>query len=369
MNMSPLNRRNVLTGAAALGLAGAGPVHARRPRPPERPIGIWTPLADMPFPVQEIYPAAFRRPAPDPRGLKPRLRSELVNAGGIVADRRPGLAATDIVTIYDPFTNEWRHGPRLPEARHHIALAFNNGYLYAVNGFYADAYGSWQMESSLWRLDKLDGAQWLALTPPPIPQAESVVAALGARLHLVGGRAPSGSRNLDWGDHIDTDLHWAYDAAYDSWYPRRPLPNPRNSAAGAVADGFLFVIGGRTVEGGNSAECDVYEPTADRWQPIAPLPRSFRPRAPRGQGGLAAAVWDRRIYVFGGEWFSPDGGGVYAESWEYDPREDRWRSVAAMPRPRHGLGAVALEDGIYVCGGASLPGANGMTAYLDRFEI
>lgn len=85
------------------------------------------------------------------------------------------------------------------------------------------------------------------------------------------------------------------------------------------------------------------------------MPKPIR-QAPHGQGGLAAAAWRNKIYVFGGEWWIDEGdGGVYADVWEYDPRQDKWRACAAMPRPRHGLGAVALDDGIYVVGGASGP--------------
>jgi N-acetylneuraminic acid mutarotase len=90
---------------------------------------------------------------------------------------------------------------------------------------------------------------------------------------------------------------------------------------------------------------------------------------PKAQGGLAATVLKGKVYVFGGEYFSPAGGGVYAEAWEYDPKTDRWRSVAAMPRPRHGLGAVTIENSIYVLGGASSAGGSNTSSALDKFEI
>ncbi|MEM9169348.1 MAG: kelch repeat-containing protein [Pseudomonadota bacterium] len=145
------------------------------------------------------------------------------------------------------------------------------------------------------------------------------------------------------------------------------MPTPRNSAAGAVFGSALYVIGGRTVSGGNSDRVDVYDPQTDRWQRAAPLPKSKR--GPVGRGGHAAATYNGHIYAFGGEWFGDDGGGVYSEVFEYDPLEDKWRSVAGMPRPRHGLGAVALEDGIYVLGGAREPAGNGTTGAVDRFVI
>jgi N-acetylneuraminic acid mutarotase len=89
---------------------------------------------------------------------------------------------------------------------------------------------------------------------------------------------------------------------------------------------------------------------------------------PKAQAGLAASVLGGKIYVFGGEYFNA-GGGVFPDAWEYDPRTDEWRAVAAMPRPRHGLGAVTLDNAIYVLGGAARAGAEATSAALDRFEI
>lgn len=78
---------------------------------------------------------------------------------------------------------------------------------------------------------------------------------------------------------------------------------------------------------------------------------------PQGQGGLAAASVGGKLYAFGGEYFN-NGGGVYAESWEYDPATDNWNALPDMPHPRHGLGAVSVGDEIYVIGGALEVGGN-----------
>ena len=63
------------------------------------------------------------------------------------------------------------------------------------------------------------------------------------------------------------------------------------------------------------------------------------------------------------------GGGVFADAWEYDPREDRWRAVADMTRPRHGLGAVAIGDAIYVVGGAAKAGGEETSTAVDAFTM
>jgi len=367
--MRKLNRRQAILAAAGASVtcASVGRAHTN----PDRPLGAWTRMADMPFPVQEIYPVAHREFSSRPGSVKPIVNSLLVNAGGLTD--APGYAhnVTDEVTIYDPLSDQWRYGPPLPAPMHHVALVSNSGFLTAIGGFLRDANGGWQMQDRVWRLDDIEQGLWYELPPLPIAQAETVAVSLNGRIHVVGGRSPAGSQNREWGDHIDSAKHWAFIASENRWAEMAALPSQRNSAAGAVYRGALYLIGGRTVTSGNTARVDIYDPVSDRWQRAAPLPKSSRTDAPLGQGGLAAAEWDGYIYAFGGEWFRSSGtdGGVYAEVWEFDPREDKWRGVAAMPRPRHGLGAVALKDGIYAVGGAARVGGNGTSAVLDRFVV
>ncbi len=353
--MNNINRRSVLAGGAGLAAAiAATPIRAYA----DAPMGAWSPLADMPFPVQEIYPAPFRKKRAPDASLKPSAMDLVVNAGGLTP--QGAFNVTDAVTFYDPAYDGWGYGTSLPEPRHHIALVNNNGLLYGVGGFARDARGGWRMQPSCWRLRDLDG-DWEVMVALPHPQAETVCASLNGYIHIAGGRSPSGSRNAEWSDHIDTDEHWYYDPSDGRWRALAPLPRARNSAAGAVVNGVLYVIGGRTVTDGNTGAVDVYDPMSDRWEKARPMPK--------GQAGLAAAVLNGKIYAFGGEYFSPRPGGVFAESWEYDPDTDQWRAVAAMPRRRHGLGAVALGDAIYVLGGAAKVGGDETTAALDRFEI
>ncbi|WDI31264.1 kelch repeat-containing protein [Hyphococcus flavus] len=352
--MKTWDRRSFLVGSAAVSAGAAIPLAARA----DDPMGAWTPLANMPFAVQEIYPAPFRKTADPAANLKPSPLNLIVNAGGLVPDG--AFNVTDAVTFYDPAYDAWGYGTPLPEPRHHVALVNNNGLLYAVGGFARDARGGWQMRGQCWRIRDLNG-RWETMAPLPHPQAEMAAVSLGGYLHVVGGRAPAGSLNAQWADHIDTDEHWVFDAAANRWLDAAPMPTPRNSAAGCVVNGVLYVIGGRTVNDGNLSTVEVYDPLSDRWAQASPMPKA--------QGGLAAAVMNGKIYAFGGEYFNPAPGGVFAEAWEYNPDTDKWRAVAAMPRRRHGLGAVSLGNAIYVLGGASGVSSNGTSNALDRFEI
>jgi N-acetylneuraminic acid mutarotase len=360
--MKNLDRRSVLAGSGALLStvmfgAGPGPLSGATAHD-AGPTGAWTPLSDMPFPVQEIYPAPFWKASQAASSLKPKPYNIIVNAGGLTPDGPNNV--TDNVTFYDPLYDAWGYGEPLPEPRHHLALVNNNGYLYGIGGFARDERGGWQMRSDCWRLGAIN-EPWINMRPLPHPQAEAACASLGGFIHVAGGRAPAGSLNRDWGNHIDTDEHWLYDAAGDGWFSLAPLPTPRNSTAASVVNRALYVIGGRTVNDGNTSVVEVYDPQSDRWERARPMPKA--------QAGLAAAVMGGNIYVFGGEFFSPRPGGVFAEAWEYNPDTDQWRAVAAMPRPRHGLGAVTLDNAIYVMGGGAKASGNDTSAALDRFEI
>jgi len=353
--MNGITRRRFVAAGAAAGTCALG---VRAIAHETNGPSVWTAKADMPFPVQEIYPAPFWKSGAASQSLKPQPHDILVNAGGLTPTKP--FNVTDETVWFDPAANEWGEGAPLPAPRHHLMLVNNNRALYGVGGFARDANAGWRMRADCWRLDAIDGA-WTPVASIPHPQGEAVCVSLGGFIHVVGGRAPAGSRNRDWADHIDTDKHWVYDAGADRWASAAPLPTPRNSAAGAVVNGVLYVIGGRTVGGGNTAAVEVYDPLSNRWDAVRPMPKA--------QGGLAAATLNGRIYAFGGEYFGAGGGGVYAEAWEYNPRTDRWRAVAPMLRPRHGLGAVTLRDAIYVVGGAAEAGGEATSAATDAFSM
>ncbi|MEM8937348.1 MAG: kelch repeat-containing protein [Pseudomonadota bacterium] len=353
--MGKINRREALTGIGAT--MGAMTASLAQAHDTTAPKGAWTTVAPLPAPVQEIYPAPFFYDRPG-REFERAPYNIIVSAGGLTPDSDHNV--TDAVTYYDPLYDEWGFATKLPAPRHHIGLVNNRGYLYALGGFSRQPGAGWRMERDCWRLSSVDG-DWDAVAPLPIPQAENVCVSLGGYIHVVGGRSPAGSLNAKWSDHIDTSEHWLYDASIDRWFSLAPLPTERNSAAGVVFSGTVYVFGGRTVDGGNSNAVEVYDPLADRWEKARPMPQA--------QGGLAAAVLNGKIYVFGGEYFSPRPGGVFNETWEYDPYRDTWRAVAPMSRPRHGLGAVSLGDAIYAIGGAAGVGGVGTTSAVDKFEI
>lgn len=147
-------------------------------------------------------------------------------------------------------------------------------------------------------------------------------------------------------------------AAQSRWQFAAPLPKSVGEIYGTTAAGKIYVLGGldtRPGMGGPLGYNWEYDPAADKWtaRKTMPLPAHH----------IMIAPWQDKIYVFGGfvrpaafpAWQPID------NAWVYDPAADSWQALAPMPTPRGAGQAVALDGKIYVIGGASSnkPGAPG----------
>lgn len=347
--MTPLDRRAFMASAAVATLTA--PAFAT-PSPAAQFTPGWRARAPMPWPVQEIYAAGHD--------------GKLVTAGGLVG--RPGapLHIEDRVARYDPETDRWDEGPKLPAPRHHPMLIAGDYDLYVVGGYARSEAGDWTNTTTAWILT--EGSRWAEVAPLPSPQAEAVGVGWGETLHLITGRTPGGDANGQWNDQVDTDRHLIYRVGDDRWETGRPCPMARNSAAAAAMEGAIWVAGGRTVNGGGTGRLDRYTPSEDRWDTLAPIPPSPTTGRQVG-GGLAMASVKGRLVAFGGEWFERGGGGVFRETWVYDPMRDLWEQGQDMKTPRHGLAAESWGDTIYAIAGGAVVSGGQATATLEAFDL
>lgn len=81
------------------------------------------------------------------------------------------------------------------------------------------------------------------------------------------------------------------------------------------------------------------------------------------------AALNGRLIAFGGEWFVRGGGGVFSETWIYDPAADAWSRGPDMLTPRHGLAAVEAGGLIYAIAGGRLVSGGAATATLEAFSL
>jgi N-acetylneuraminic acid mutarotase len=149
----------------------------------------------------------------------------------------------------------------------------------------------------------------------------------------------------------------AYDPKTDTWTEKAPMPTARHHHTSAVADGKLYVIGGRLLGNGvpsqinealsNLNDNEMYNPLNDSWTVVEHMPTK------RSVIAAAASPVDGNIYIFGGQ--SIDGAFDITE--RYNPKINEWSTEEPMPTARLGLEAENISNKMYVIGGKEgIPG-------------
>ena len=266
-----------------------------------------------------------------------RQETAVVEVGGEVYviggfDGVGNIVAT--VEAYDPGDDSWRTIPGVPVAMHHANAAAADGKV-IVTGFLTG--GTFTADGRCYAYDPVLDA-WDERTAMPVgsERGASGTAAIDEFVYVVGG--------LRDGAVADVSV---YDALNDTWTTLPALPAGRDHLGAAGIGGILYAVGGRNATlAGHVDELFALDPAAETpsWSARAAMPTS--------RGGLSAAALGGRLYVFGGEGNPDDASGVFDAAEAYDPATDTWTVLEPMTTPRHGTGAAAFNDRVWVPGGA-----------------
>jgi N-acetylneuraminic acid mutarotase len=306
----------------------------------------WSRKADLPAAITHVNTAV--------------LGDTVWLAGGFVGDH-PG-PATDQVWRYDWHQDRWSPGPPLPEPRGSGALVALHGRLHYFGGYGRDRRESRSEHWVLSRSGADTAGTWMSAAPLPKPRGHLAGAVLGDYIYALGG--------TDRHDPDPLDVPWVhrYDDESAAWTEVAPLPTPRShfEQSTLVRDGRLLVLGGRDLPGGWESLSDVteYDPGADRWLALPPMPRSLH--------SPSAVLIDGRIYLgLGGTRAgNPDNRGMWSERTDALP----WRPVAPPPAALGEVSAAAIGDRLYLVGeGAAwtlgLDLGSGRWDRLDRHAV
>jgi hypothetical protein len=247
--------------------------------------------------------------------------------GGITADG----AASDQVDFYDPATNRWRSGPRLPLLLHHAGAAAVGDRLYVVGG-YSSRRALSQPVARVLSLGP-DDDRWREEPSLSAPRGALAVVAVGDRLVAVGGMPEATLRRTE-----------VLTPGAGEWRPGPDLIEAREHLALAASGGRVYAIGGRV--GGLESNLR----SVESWNPAGPAGWRPEPALNDSRGGTAAAEVRGRPCVAGGE--EPRGTIASVECLA----ADRWERVGTLATPRHGLAVVAIGDRLHVIGGGPTPG-------------
>ncbi len=280
--------------------------------------------------------------------LLPRSETAIAQVGGtiyVMGGYGGERKTSDVVQVYDAATDSWSYGLPLPMPTHHAMAAVVDGRLFLIGG---EVGGTGTpndpstFTDAVYELDRANGA-WLLRAPLLQPRSAGAVGIIDGKVYVAGGRPPHGHEFA------------VYDPAADAWTALPDLPTARNHLAAGVIGGKLYVVGGRFGGGVGSemtATVEIYDPVTGVWQTGTPLPE---PRA-----GLTGTVVRDCLYAIGGEGNDADPRGIFELNEVYNPRADTWTRLAPLPVPIHGLNGVpVLDDDLYIAGGATRRGVSG----------
>lgn len=131
---------------------------------------------------------------------------------------------------------------------------------------------------------------------------------------------------------VDTTLR--LESGSRAWSYGQPMPNAAAGMAAALHDGRIYLFGGSRDPG---QAVLIYDPAADTWESGAPIPTAV----PHG----AAVAFDDAVFVFGGQAAPEDPSQL---AYRYEPRSDSWRSVSDMPLSASALSATVVGDRAWV---------------------
>ena len=264
-----------------------------------------------------------------------------------------GLAIAPSARAQAPIVGSWEKAAPFPEPEEELYGAAANGKMYVEGGFGAGGHPVGMM----WEYDPA-ADKWTKKKSMPVPAHHAAITEYHGKLYIFGGFTFYAVPNQTFGGWAPIDNAWEYDPAADSWKALAPLPTKRGSPVAITQGGRIYVIGGASNQGSNAPAIfptgparsltanEAYDPETNKWETRNPMP------TPRNHA-YAGAV-NGKIYVIGGRVAQPF---ITVASnldivEEYDPSTDQWGAQKArMPTARSGGGFATYNGRIYVAGG------------------
>ena len=265
------------------------------------------------------------------------------------------VVATAVILLFNASAQaqmRWVKLAPFPEPDEELYGVSVNGKMYVLGGF-----GQGGVPAGMVYEYDPAGDKWTKKKQMPVPVHHQAMTVYQGKIYVFGGyNRPPGTESPGW---FPVDNAWEFDPAADSWKALAPLPAKRGSAVAAEVGGKIYVIGGaipqpNTKETGvypnrparATGTNEMYDPATNRWESRSPMPTARNHAFVGAVGG--------KIYVLGGRvghtFITVSSNTDVVE--EYDPATDSWGAIKArMPTPRSGGGYTTYGGRIYTAGG------------------
>lgn len=236
----------------------------------------WKQLADIPMNFHHFQALAFE--------------NEIYVIGAFTGGY-PHEKPIEHFLIFNPKTNIWREGPKIPEdrLRGSVGVFSRKGKIYLVCGIldgHWDGHVAWFDEYD----PKTD--TWTILPDAPRPRDHFGAALVGDRAYVAGGR----TSHAAIGKVLDFTISEVdyYDFKTGSWATEKNgLPTPKGGSSSVAKDEFLIVMNGESITQELShSEVEVLNTKTGEWSNLA--------RLNQGRHGTGLIFYKQKLYVAAG---------------------------------------------------------------------
>ncbi|ANY19339.1 Xylosidase/arabinosidase [Tsuneonella dongtanensis] len=263
------------------------------------------------------------------------------------------------VSIYDPRANVWKQGSPPPIELNHFQPVVHDGKIWVVGAF----TGKFPNETPVDTVHVYDPTTDRWSLGPKLPEGRVRGAAgavvVGRSLYLIAGATKG---------HLGGQVRWAdrYDFATKAWTVLKDVPHFRDHFQ-AVTDGnAIYAYGGR-ITGPDPdtfhrtvAEVDRFDLAADSW---TVLPQ----RLITQRAGAMGAFADRKFWLVGGE--SGERPRALAETETLAGDFRPWETATALVQERHGTGLIAWGGYLWTASGNNMRGGGAETTTMERLPL
>jgi hypothetical protein len=185
------------------------------------------------------------------------------------------------------------------------------------------------------RLFRLDGDHWTELAAMHYARGGHALVPVQGKLFAIGGNSLRGN----------VGPVEAFDPGANTWTVLSPLPAPRNHVSGFVLGNRACVAGGRSP---TTARVDCIDAGDGSWSPLPDLPRAT-------SGGGAISFVGGAVAMMGGQDASET---AMVDMLSFYTEGGAWSTADRMLSPRHGFQLAVFQGRAWACGGATAPGLN-----------
>jgi N-acetylneuraminic acid mutarotase len=255
----------------------------------------------------------------------------------------------------------------LPQAVDSLGGAVLGDWLYVYGGHTGKMhkYSRETVSKHFRRLNLRERTTWEELPCGPPLQGVTLMSH-GGHLYRIGGMAPHNPPGRPQ-DLVSVADFARFDPESKTWTTLPSLSTPRSTHDSVVVGDRIYVIGGWSMNGGDSANSDFLDSALVFDLALAGAAWEKLPEPPFLRRALAVGTIGGKIYAIGG---LNEGGKVVKSVDIYDPARRTWSRGLELPgSKRQGFAPSAFEAGgkLYVCG------ADGQVLRLaeagDRWEV